>query len=387
MLPSKRSTGLHHAIPITMDADSRRYANNLRDELDGAALYAALARAERDPVRKDLFAQLSQAEAEHAALWRDKLAAVGLSPERFTPSLRTRVLARLARRFGPRFVLPVLATTEFADRDKYASQPDAAALAGDERSHAAVVEAAAGRRGGITGADIAKAERWHRRGSGNELRAAVLGANDGLVSNLCLVMGVAGAGAPARTILLTGLAGLIAGAVSMALGEWLSVTNSREFAQTQIAQERQEIEETPDAERKELALIFQAKGLPREESQRIARELMSDKRAALETLAREELGIDPAEMGGNPWSAAGFSFLLFAVGASFPVIPYFVAEGKAGTFWSLGLSAAALGGIGLATSLFSGRGPAVSVLRQIVIGAAAAGITFATGALLGISLA
>jgi vacuolar iron transporter family protein len=369
-----------------MKTDTRRYARNLRDELDGAALYAALAQAERDPVRKDLFVQLSQAEAEHAALWRDKLVAVGVSPERFTPTFRSRVLARLARRFGPRFVLPALATTEFADRDKYAGQSDAAGLAGDERSHAAVVEAA-GRPGGMIGADIAKAERWHRRGSGNELRAAVLGANDGLVSNLCLVMGIAGAGAPASTILLTGLAGLIAGAVSMALGEWLSVTNSREFAQTQIAQERQEIEETPDAERKELALIFQAKGLPREEAQRVACELMSDKRAALETLAREELGIDPAELGGNPWSAAAFSFLLFAAGAFFPVAPYFVAGGETAMFWSVGLSAAALAGIGLATSLFSGRGPVLSALRQVVIGAAAAGVTFATGAVLGISLA
>ncbi|HKB55828.1 MAG TPA: VIT1/CCC1 transporter family protein [Ramlibacter sp.] len=372
---------------MTTNADTRRYASNLHDELDGAALYAALAQAERDPVRKDLFLQLSQAEAEHAALWQGKLSAAGVPPERFTPSLRTRVLARLAQHFGPRFVLPALATTEFADRDKYAGQADAAGLAGDERSHAAVVEAATGRRGGMIGADIAKAERWHRRGSGNELRAAVLGANDGLVSNLCLVMGIAGAGAPAPTILLTGLAGLMAGAVSMALGEWLSVTNSREFARAQMAQEQQEIEETPDAERKELALIFQAKGLPRDEAQRIARELMRDKRAALETLAREELGIDPAQMGGNPWSAATFSFLLFAAGAFFPVAPYFVAEGRAGTFWSLGLSAAALAGIGLATSLYSGRGPVLSVLRQVVIGATAAGVTFATGAVLGISLA
>lgn len=371
---------------ITETETTRRYADNLRDELDGAALYAALARAERDPVRKDLFVQLSQAEAEHAALWREKLSAAGVSAERFTPSLRTRVLARLAQHFGPRFVLPAVATAEFADRDKYAGQPDAARLAGDERAHATVVEAATGRRSGMIGADIAKAERWHRRGSGNELRAAVLGANDGLVSNLCLVMGVAGAGAPARTILLTGLAGLIAGAVSMALGEWLSVTNSREFARSQIAQEQQEIEETPDAERKELALIFQAKGLPRDEAQRIARELMRDKRAALETLAREELGIDPAQMGGNPWSAATISFLLFAAGAFFPIVPYFMVQGLAGTYWSLGLSAAALAGIGLATSLYSGRGPLLSALRQVFIGAAAAGVTFALGAVLGISL-
>lgn len=369
-----------------MPNDIQRYQANLRDELDGAALYAGLARAESDPVRKDLFLQLSQAETEHAALWRDKLRAAGVEPARFTPSFRTRMLARLARHFGPRFVLPALAVTEFADRDKYAAQPDASALSGDERSHATVLEAAVQQRGGMVGTDIAQAERWHRRGSGNELRAAVLGANDGLVSNLCLVMGVAGAGAPVQTILLTGLAGLIAGAVSMALGEWLSVTNSREFARAQMAQEAREVEETPEAESKELALIFQAKGLPRQDAQRVARELMRDKKTALETLAREELGIDPAEMGGNPWSAAGFSFLLFALGALFPVVPFFFLGGLPGMAWSATLSVAALGAIGLGTSLFSGRGPLYSVVRQIVIGAAAAGVTYATGALIGVSL-
>jgi len=239
----------------------------------------------------------------------------------------------------------------------------------------------------MTGAEIARAERWHRRGGGNELRAAVLGANDGLVSNLALVMGVAGAGAASETILLAGLAGLLAGALSMALGEWLSVTNARELARTQIARERQELEESPEAERKELALIFQAKGLPREDAQRVAAEIMRDKEVALDTLAREELGIDPAEMGGNPWTAATFSFGLFAVGAMFPVLPFFFAAGTTGIAWSLAASGTALAAIGLATSLFSGRGPLYSAVRQVLIGAAAAAITYFTGALIGVSLA
>jgi len=206
------------------------------------------------------------------------------------------------------------------------------------------------------------------------------------VSNLCLVMGVAGAGQASQTILLTGLAGLVAGAVSMALGEWLSVTNAREFARSQIEQEKQELEETPDAERKELALIFQAKGLPREDAQRVATDLMRDKRAALDTLTREELGIDPAEMGGNPWSAAAFSFALFAAGAFFPVAPFFFAMGTTGMARSLALSITALGAIGLATSLFSGRGPVYSATRQVVIGAIAAGVTYGIGAAIGVSL-
>ena len=367
-------------------ADIERYKANLHDELDGAALYQSIAQAEKDPVRKDLFLQLSEAESGHARHWRAKLAAAGIEPDAFTPSLRTRLLGWLARRFGPQFILPSLAVNEFADRDKYAGQSDSANLSGEERGHAAVVQAATGHRGGMVGADIARAERWHRRGSGNELRAAVLGANDGLVSNLCLVAGVAGAGATAATILLTGLAGLIAGAVSMALGEWLSVTNSREFARSEIEVERQEIEETPDAERKELALIFQAKGLPREEAQRVARDLMQQPGTALDTLAREELGIDPAEMGGNPWSAAAFSFILFATGALFPVVPFFFLEGIVGLSWSFGLSVVALGALGLATSLFSGRGPVYSAIRQIIIGAVATVVTYSTGALIGVSL-
>jgi VIT1/CCC1 family predicted Fe2+/Mn2+ transporter len=172
----------------------------------------------------------------------------------------------------------------------------------------------------------------------------------------------------------------------MALGEWLSVTNAREFARSQIAQEKDELEETPEAERKELARIFQAKGLPREDAQRVATDLMRDKRAALDTSVREELGNDPAEMGGNPWSAAAFSFALFAVGALFPVVAFFFAGGTPGMVWSMALSVVALGLIGLATSLFSGRGPLYSATRQVIIGIAAAAVTYAVGALIGVSL-
>ncbi len=368
-----------------MSKDQQRYHDNLRDEMDGAALYAGLAAAEPDPVRRDLFTQLSAAERQHADVWRKRIVAAGGTPETYRPGFRTRAMVWLARRFGPAFVLPAVASGEVADRNKYAGQPDASALAGEERGHAAVLQAAVSRRG-LAGPEIARSERWHRRGGGNELRAAVLGANDGLVSNLCLVMGVAGAGAPAATILLTGVSGLLAGAMSMALGEWLSVTNSREFAQAQLAQEAQELDETPEAERNELALIFQAKGLTREEARRVADELMRDRAAALETLGREELGIDPEEMGGNPWTAAGFSFVLFSVGALFPVLPFFFAGGATGVAWSIGLSAVALGAIGLGTSLFSGRGPVYSMLRQVLIGTAAAAITYGAGALVGVSV-
>jgi vacuolar iron transporter family protein len=373
-----------------MTADIDRYRSNLRDELNGEALYEALAAAEVDPLRKDLFLQLAQAEGGHAKLWRDKLAAVGVQDEHFIPGFRTRLLAKLARRFGPSFVLPGIAATEFSDRNKYAGQHDAQAISAEERGHAAVLQAVANSRGaqGTTGMDIARAEPWHRAASsGNDLRAAVLGANDGLVSNFCLVMGVAGAGAVNATVLITGLAGLVAGACSMALGEWLSVTNARELAQTQIAREAEELEQTPAAEQHELALILQAKGLPQEDAQRAAAQIMMDKRGALDTLVREELGIDPAELGGNPWSAAAMSFALFCAGAVFPVAPFFWMRGH----WALGASALASGValcvVGMLTSLFNGRSPWYSAFRQLIFGCLAGGVTYGVGIALGTSLA
>ena len=369
--------------------DIRRFQSNLRDELDGAALYASIAAAESDPLRKDLFLQLAQAEARHAALWREKLAAAGVKEARYVPSFRTRLLGKLAQRFGPRFVMPTIAATEFSDRNKYASQADAQAISAEERGHAAVVQqmARSQEREPASGADIARAEPWHRgAASGNNLRAAVLGANDGLVSNFCLIMGVAGAGAAGRNILITGFAGLAAGACSMALGEWLSVTNARELASTQIAKEAQEIEQTPQAEQHELALIYQAKGLQKAEAERIAAALMGDKQAALDTLAREELGIDPAELGGNAASAAATSFALFSAGAIFPVLPFLWLHGSYAIGVSIGASALALCAVGLLTSLFNGRNPWFSAARQASFGCAAAAVTYGIGAALGVSL-
>jgi VIT1/CCC1 family predicted Fe2+/Mn2+ transporter len=369
------------------DDDVKRYQANLRDELDGAALYTSIASAEPDPVRKDLFLQLAQAETSHAELWRAKLAAAGVTEGRYVPSLRTRLLGRLARRFGPAFVMPTIAAAEFSDRNKYASQADAQSISDEERGHAAVVqELARNSRSTVTGADIARAEPWHRGGSGNNLRAAVLGANDGLVSNFCLIMGIAGAGTDNKVILLTGLAGLIAGACSMALGEWLSVTNARELASTQIAKEAEELEQTPQAEQHELALIYQAKGLPRADAERIASELMKDKKAALDTLAREELGIDPTELGGNAFSAALTSFALFSLGAIFPVAPFVVTHGTPAIVSSVLASVTALAGVGVLTSLFNGRSPWFSAARQAVFGFAAAAVTYGIGAVLGVSL-
>jgi len=285
-------------------------------------------------------------------------------------------------------VLPVVGALERRDSGQYDDQPEAVAggLASAERSHNRIVQAIEQQiPGGLSGGALARLEGRHRSG-GNALRAAVLGANDGLVSNLSLVMGVAGAATSGKTILLTGLAGLVAGACSMAMGEWLSVTSARELSQQQIAVEADELARMPEEEEEELALIYEAKGLDEAQARALAKRLMANRETALDTLAREELGIDPDELGGSPWTAAGASFGLFALGAIFPVAPFFWLDGRPALIASLALSGAALALIGAGTSLFTGRSLAVSASRQLLIGYTAAAVTYGVGALVGVSL-
>jgi VIT1/CCC1 family predicted Fe2+/Mn2+ transporter len=366
-----------------------RYRSNLQGEIDGAALYRALADAEENPQLAEVYRRLGAVEEAHAEFWRKELARVGARLPMLRAGWRTRFLIRLARWFGPTFVLPTVASLERADVLRYDAQPEAVSsgLPSAERSHSRVVEAML--QSGPTGAvgpALAKLEGRHRSVGGNALRAAVLGANDGLVSNLSLVMGVVGAAVSEHTVLLTGLAGLVAGASSMAMGEWLSVTNSRELFESQVRTEADELEQNPAEEQEELALIYQAKGLGEDEARALAKRLLADRKSALDTLVREELGLDPDELGGSPYVAAGTSFSLFAVGAIFPVLPFFSLSGIAAVGASLGLAGLALAVIGVATSIFTGRSAAFSALRQLVIGYGAAGITFAIGRLVGVSL-
>jgi VIT1/CCC1 family predicted Fe2+/Mn2+ transporter len=367
-----------------------RYRANLQGEVEGAALYRALAQAEPDPRLKDVYSRLAAVEEGHAEYWRKQLDRIGAHVQRLGLGWRTRALAWLARRFGPQFVLPTISRLEQRDVGQYDAQAEAVAggLPADERSHARIVQAIeASAPGGMQGSALARLEGRHRAMGGNALRAAVLGANDGLVSNLSLVMGVAGAAVNERTILLTGLAGLVAGACSMAMGEWLSVNSARELAQKQIAIEKSELEQAPEEEIEEIALIYEAKGLPRAQAEALAREMMANKETALDTLVREELGIDPDELGGSAWTAAISSFLLFSVGAIFPVAPFVFLHGRIAVVASLVASGIALALIGAGTSLFTGRGIAFSALRQLLVGYAAAGITYAVGMLAGVTLA
>lgn len=371
------------------ESKSERYKVNLQGEVDGASLYRALADVEPDAKLAEVYRRLAAVEESHAEYWKKQLAKVGARVPGLKPGFRTRALAFLARRFGPSFVLPVINTLEQTDSGVYDKQPEAIAggLPQAERSHARILSAIASPKSGLEGGTIARLEGRHRAMGGNALRAAVLGANDGLVSNLSLVMGVAGAEASNGSILLTGLAGLVAGACSMAMGEWLSVNSSRELYQKQIATEAMELEEVPEEEKEELVLIYQAKGLSEAEAKSLADQLLSDKSTALDTLVREELGIDPNELGGSAWGAAGTSFLLFSFGAVFPVAPYFFLSGWSALLASLGFSGLALAGIGAGTSLFTGRGALFSAARQLLIGFAAAGVTYGVGSLVGVSLA
>jgi VIT1/CCC1 family predicted Fe2+/Mn2+ transporter len=200
-------------------------------------------------------------------------------------------------------------------------------------------------------------------------------------------MGVAGAAMSAKSILLTGMAGLLAGAISMALGEWISVQSSRELYEEQMAREKEEIDFDPQEEVEELVLIYRARGLGEPEARELATRLMSDPDTALETLARDELGIDPDELGGSAWEAAITSFLLFAVGAILPVSPYFFMSGFGAIVASAGLSTAGLFFIGAAITLFTGRSVLYSGARQILFGLVAAGVTFSIGRLIGVTIA
>jgi VIT1/CCC1 family predicted Fe2+/Mn2+ transporter len=368
--------------------DIRRYRANLQGEIDGAALYQALSDNEPDPKISEVYGRLAAVERAHGEFWRKRLTPLQPGGLPMKPSMRARALAWLAGRFGASFVLPTVAAGEARDSAAYDNQPEAVAagLPADERSHRRIVQAVEEASGGVPGPTIGALEGRHRSVAGNALRAAVLGANDGLVSNLSLVMGVAGAVGGGRTVLLAGLAGLVAGSCSMAMGEWLSVTSSRELFEKQIAAEAEELESAPEEEQEELVLIYQAKGVPEAQAKALAERLLSNKATALDTLAREELGIDPNELGGSPWQAAGSSFLLFAAGAIFPVAPFFFVQGVPALVAALVLSGLALAAIGGATSLFTGRGFAFSAIRQLLIGYAAAAVTYGVGRLVGVAV-
>ena len=370
-------------------ADARRYLENWQDEVDSASEYRAMAASEPDPHLAKVYANLAAMEEGHIKFWEDRLRRVGATVPPRRASWRSRVLAALARRLGPDLVLATIAAKEQVDQNSYVRQPETAgtAMPGHERWHAKVLrELVSTQPRGLQGSFLGRLEGRHRSVGGNALRAAVLGANDGLCSNLSLVMGVAGASVDAHGILLTGLAGLLAGAGSMALGEWVSVTSSRELAEREIRIEASELQEDPAGEGEELRLIYEAKGLSAREAETMARRLLADRTTAIDALAREELGIDPKELGGSAWEAAVASFALFALGAVVPILPFLFLRGTLAVAASAAVSALALFALGAAITVFTGAPAWRAGGRQLILGLAAASLTFGVGKLIGIAL-
>ncbi len=331
------------------------------DELRSAYLYRVIAECERGTPREALFRSLATEAEVQAKIWADKTA----TPlPVYQPDLRTRVVAALVRSRGPRAMRAVLAAMKVRGLSIY--------------THAAP--------GHPAPTSIEDRESRHRgmRAGGN-LRAAVFGINDGLVSNMSLILGVAGADVGANTIVLSGIAGLLAGAFSMAAGEYVSVRSQREMYEHQIGLERNELAEYPEEEAEELALIYAARGMPKDQAIDLARRTIADPDKALDTLSREELGLNPDDLG-SPWGAASSSFVSFAIGAGVPLVPFAFASGNKALLGAVGFTGVALFAIGAVISLFTGRSARRDGLRMLGIGAAAGGITFLIGKLMGVAL-
>jgi vacuolar iron transporter family protein len=336
-------------------------------EKESAWLYRRVAAAEPDAHKRRLFEQLAIAAEEQAGKWDQVAARSGAAPRTFTPSLRARIVERLLGRFDPASLRTVLAAMKLRGLSVYS------ALSGSIAGHAMPTT-------------LAEVGARHRSTIGGSLRAAVFGVNDGLVSNVSLVLGIAGAGAAPGFVLMSGAAGLLAGALSMAAGEYVSVRSQREMYEYQMALEREELAEYPEEEAEELALIYQARGVDLEQARAVSRALLAHPDKALDVLAREELGLNPDDLG-SPWRAASASFVTFAFGALIPLIPFLAhMTGTRAVIAAAIVTAVALFVVGLGLSLFTGRQALRSALRMVLIGGGAGTLTFLVGRALGVAI-
>ena len=360
--------------------------SSIQTEIDASYLYSKLAEKETDPVVANVFKQMSEIERSHAEAFAQK-AGIPIE-ELLTPSWRAKTLNTIGKVFGYDYVFGVLMDTEksisngIVFNKKKLQMP----LTGAETNHVKILRTILEKEENVSGKQLSRFEKRHRSVGGNAIRAAVLGGNDGLVSNFSLVMGVAGASANNTGVLLAGTAGLLAGALSMSLGEWISVKSSQELYENQMELEMEELENNPEGEMRELALIYISKGIPEAQAQEMAVEIMKDKEQAHEILVREELGIDPAELEGSAMEAAVYSFILFAIGAIIPLFPFMLMEGNSAIYASVGFSALGLFIIGAAITLFTGKNVWYSGMRQVIFGLAAAAITFGIGRLIGVNI-
>jgi len=359
---------------------------SIQTEIDASYLYQKLAEKESDPTIANVYRQMSEIEKGHAVAFAKK---ENISPEKLMqPSWRAKTLNTIGKVFGYDYVLGSLMETEKSISNAIVSQKQKGKqkLTGSETSHVNILRTILEKEDKVTGIQLSKFESRHRSVGGNAIRAAVLGGNDGLVSNFSLVMGIAGATAGQQGVLLAGVAGLLAGALSMALGEWISVKSSQELYENQMQIEMEELETNPEGEMRELSLIYIAKGIPDDQAKQMAAEIMKDKDLAHEILVKEELGINAEELRGSAFEAAIYSFILFSIGAVIPVLPFMFTNGTKAILMSVSFSAIGLFLIGAAITLFTGKNVWFSGLRQVIFGLAAAAITFGIGKLIGVSI-
>jgi vacuolar iron transporter family protein len=370
--------------------DVNKLKKQLQVEVDTAFLYDSIAAIQSDVNLTRVLHSLADIEKGHAKHMLEKVQTLDSNYEMPLPSSKAMFQLKVGKLFGYSSIISSLSNIEkqFAVNTIKNKIEQGEKLTGFEHNHLQIIEAVNNNEAlNVSGGLLSKFESRHKSVGGNALRAAVLGSNDGLVSNMSLVMGVAGAAVSNNTILLTGIAGLLAGAISMALGEWLSVQSSRELNQRQIELETEELEASPEEEKKELVLLYQAKGMSVIDAQKLADKAFESPETAIDAIITEELGIDKEELGGSAWEAAIASFVLFSIGAIIPLYPFIFLEGNNAILLSVASSVVGLFGIGAAITLLTGKSVLFSGFRQVAFGLAAAAVTYGIGSLIGVSLA
>lgn len=367
--------------------------NKLKDQLqmevDAAFLYQKLSEKYLEEPARTIFSKMCAIEKKHAELFLKRVQEHIPNYQLPSPSAKARFQIKIADWVGYHFVINHLAAVEWKTAKSViaAKQAKGQPITGYENVHLNILKNISGdKKLTAEGETLTRLEGKHRSIQGNSLRAAVLGANDGLVSNMSLVMGVAGAAQGSSTVLIAGTAGLLAGSISMALGEWLSVQSSREYYQRQIDIEAEELENSPEEEMNELTLLYQAKGMSETEARQLAEKVFSDKESALDVLVKEELGIDKESLGGSAYQAAIASFILFAVGALIPLFPFFFRADNIAIISSLISSTVGLFLIGGLITFFTGKSFFYAGLRQIIFGLSASAITYYIGKAIGVGL-
>lgn len=325
--------------------------DNWQEEKRSAYLYGVLAVSEGNILHRKLFSDLQHAAEKQAGMWEQKMRETNVpSPPPFKPDFRTALVAKLARRFGAERIHFILAAMKIRGMSVFTQYHT-------EHQHMSI-------------------------NSSSNLRAAVFGMNDGLVSNMSLILGVAGAQAEPGMIILAGVAGLLAGACSMGAGEYISVLSQREVFQYQIAIEKEELKEYPEEEKEELALIYEARGVPKDDARKIANLMIDNPETGLNTLAREELGLNPEDLV-SPIGAMLSSFFAFAIGAAIPLLPFLFGHSVWNLPVSILITGVSLFSIGAVLSLYTNRNPFLLGARMLAIGAGAGIITFLIGRWIG----